>query len=138
MKNLMENQDIVIKNADKRGGVVILDWGDYLLESLRVLSNSHYYKPLSKDPTPEFQKTYTELVINFLLIKNPVMPLFHYLTKMHKILTSPPRCQIISGIGSLTRKLSQYVDLNLQQYVKELPSYLKDITSVINVVQDIK
>lgn len=44
LKSLMANQDIIIKNVDKGGGVVILDREDYLTESTRILSDVNYYK----------------------------------------------------------------------------------------------
>ncbi|CAH2301946.1 Hypothetical predicted protein, partial [Pelobates cultripes] len=42
---------------------------------------------------------------------------FYYLPKIHKRLENPPGRPIISGIGSLTSNISQYVDFFLQQRV---------------------
>lgn len=66
------------------------------------------------------------------------MPLFYYLPKAHKNPTKPPDRPIIAGTRSLTSNFSQYIDQYLQKYVFNLDSYLKDTTSVINEVRNIK
>lgn len=62
------------------------------------------------------------------------MPLFYYLPKVHK----PPRRPIITGIGSLTNGLSHYIDLHLQKHVNKLKSYLRETSSIIQELTDIK
>lgn len=59
---------------------------------------------------------------------------FYYLPKVHKNATNPPVHPIIAGIGFLTSGLSKYVDLQPQNYVVQLQSYLRDTTSVIKEV----
>ncbi|XP_075440533.1 uncharacterized protein LOC142485404 [Ascaphus truei] len=54
IKNLRTNTDIVVREADKGGGVVIQDKKDYCLEAERLLSDPKSYKKLKKDPTGEF------------------------------------------------------------------------------------
>lgn len=146
----MDNSDIIIKMADKNGAVVILNKTDYIAESHNILSDLIYYRPLKEDPTPIFHKSYTNLINkafddtilnkkerDFLTIRNPTMPIFYYLPKIHKNETSPTGRPIIAGIDSLSSHLSKYVDLNLQKYVSKLPAYLKDTTDMNQVVQDI-
>ena len=55
LKALSERTDIVIKPADKGGGIVILNKSDYIQEGTRQLTNTSFYKPLDKDPTLEHQ-----------------------------------------------------------------------------------
>lgn len=116
----MDNPDIIIKMADKGGAVVILNKTDYIIESHKILSDTIYYRPLEKDPTPIFHKSYTDLINkafdntilnkkerDFLSIRNPTMPIFYYLPKIHKNETSPPGRPIIAGIDSLSSNLSK-------------------------------
>ena len=46
MKTLRNNQNIVIKPADKGGAIVIMNKQDYIDEGLRQLSNKIHYKEL--------------------------------------------------------------------------------------------
>lgn len=146
----MNNPQIIIKTADKGGGVVILNKTDYLKESHLILSDNTYYLPLSENPLCDHQTTYMNLINkayentilnkkerDFLINKDPTIPIFYYLAKIHKSVTLPPGRPIIAGINSLTSNLSQYVDHNLQKYVTKLPSYLKDITNMVQITQDL-
>lgn len=63
------------------------------------------------------------------------MAFFYHLPKVHKDLSNPPGRPIISGINSCTSQLSQYLDIYLQDYVKELPSYLRDSESLIRLLK---
>ena len=46
MKSLKQNQDIIIKPADKGGAIVILNKEDYIKEGLRQLANTNHYEEL--------------------------------------------------------------------------------------------
>lgn len=59
------------------------------------------------------------------------MPAIYYLPKIHKNSSKPPGCPIISGIDSVTARIGRYVDDFLQPLVIATPSYLRDITQVI-------
>lgn len=61
--------------------------------------------------------------------------MIYYLPKVHKNPSAPPGRPIVSGLGSLTARLGEYVDTFLQPLVVKLPSYLKDSTTVLNLVQ---
>lgn len=50
LKNLIDNDNLVIKSADKGGGVVILDKDDYIAEAHNILHNTEYYKILHTTP----------------------------------------------------------------------------------------
>lgn len=151
INNLAKNDNIVIKSADKGGGIVILDKIQYLDEANRILADTNYYKALDHNPLKTHIASYSDLIItaysdgvlnkkefDFLNIKDPVMPIFYFLPKVHKDPKKTPGRPIIAGIDSLTSRLSHYVDLYLQKYVIKLPSYLKDTSSVILAVKDIE
>lgn len=54
LKSLSSNSDIIIKQADKGGGIVLQNREHYLREASRLLSYSSTYEKLTKDPLPKF------------------------------------------------------------------------------------
>ena len=51
LEELKHIEDIVIRNAEKRGKVIILDVKDYIKECERQLNNAEHYRHLEHDPT---------------------------------------------------------------------------------------
>ncbi|XP_075462091.1 protein-arginine deiminase type-2 isoform X2 [Ascaphus truei] len=151
VKSLESNTQIVIKGADKGGGIVIMDSAYYKKESMRILSDPTTYQKLPGNPTAKFKlalnkyldKGFTDGIITkgeleFLDIEQPRIPIFYFIPKIHKDLWNPPGRPIISGIKSMTSNLSQFIDSALQKYVSQIPSYLRDTTHVLNIVNDLK
>lgn len=114
---LSNRQDIVIKPADKGGGIVILDRNDYVKVGDRQLGDRKFYKPLLSDPTKEHQTIVNNVLDQLvgareidrklaraLTSAHPVVGRFYMLPKLHKIgnLGRP----IISGIGTITEPIS--------------------------------
>ncbi|CAH2301315.1 Hypothetical predicted protein, partial [Pelobates cultripes] len=62
MKELQSDTSIVIKPADKGGGVVILNREQYYSEIYRQLNDSTTYKELKGDPITQIKKAYSELL----------------------------------------------------------------------------
>ena len=54
------------------------------------------------------------------------------LPKIHK--TGNPGRPIVNGIGSITEKISAYVDQEIRHLVPRIPSYLKDTSHLINIL----
>ncbi|XP_063781355.1 SCO-spondin-like [Pseudophryne corroboree] len=149
LRNLTRDTSLVFREADKGGGLVVQDRRDYILEANRQLNNKDFYKPLTRDPTPDFLKDLQHILddawadgviskdeFNFLLVKHPTIPIYYHLPKIHKSLRSPPGRPIISGIGSLTSNLSFYVDSFLQPRVSTLRSHIKDTTHFLQLLQN--
>ncbi|XP_056376037.1 uncharacterized protein LOC130273370 isoform X1 [Hyla sarda] len=147
LKKLAENRNIVIRPADKGGGVVILNTEDYIKEANRLLTDPKFYKTLPTDPTKKYTDELKTLVNegfqtgvlnksekDFILIHEPSLPIFYYLPKVHKNTENPPGRPIVSGIGSVSSNLSHYLDLLLHKYVLKLTSYLKDTTDFISSI----
>ena len=55
------------------------------------------------------------------------------LPKIHQ--TGNPGRPIVNGIGSITEKISAYIDEEIRHLVPRIPSYLKDTTHPINILQ---
>ncbi|KAJ1080705.1 hypothetical protein NDU88_000899 [Pleurodeles waltl] len=122
----------------------------YKDECERLLGNSKHYKRLARDPTPDIQEEITFLVTKgtennwlteheaaFLIQTNPKILYFYILPKVHKEKIPPPGRPIVSGIGSALEPLSKFVDFFLQPLVKRIPTYLKDTTHVLLLLESI-
>ena len=150
MKQLKNNKIIIIKKADKGGGLCILDKNDYIKRIYTEhLNDNITYKSIDFDPTPHI--TYdTITLINFLHTKHhidditkqfltpnlkPRTPIFYGIPKIHKI-NSPLR-PIVSGFDSPTDNLSKYVTHYLQPLTDKLPSFIKDTKHFLQLINDI-
>lgn len=140
----MNNDNIIIRNADKGGSIVIQNIDDDILEAHNILYDTKYYNVITTDPSKENLTDYNALIkidnnildknkLEFLTPHNPVMPIYYHLPKVHKSTTNPPGRPIIAGLGSLTS--SEYIDFHLQKYVAKLDSYLKDSAALISLVK---
>lgn len=128
---------------------MVQDKTTYIQEIERQLSDSDIYVPLQSDPTFKFRdgiKTLLKRALlegeisegeyKYMVQDNPIRPVIYTLPKIHKDLLHPPGRPIVSGIGSLTEPLSQYVDSHIKDLVYELPSHLKDTTDFLNKLKD--
>lgn len=140
---LRNNNDIVIKPADKGSCVVVQDKTDYIAAAQRQLSDDRFYKELDSDPTDKHAesvcKTLYEMnqlkhiddkTLEYLLPECPKPGRFYLLPKIHK--EGNPGRPIISANGHPTEKISEFIDYHLRPFVKELPSHIKDTTDYIN------
>ena len=143
---LRNNKDIVIKPADKGRNIVIMNRYDYIKEGLRQLSDHNHYELLEKDPTQNYNSQIHQILqkaVNLgikddkmkkiLYNKTPRIPNFYMLPKIHK--TGNPGRPIVNSIGSITEKISAYIDEEIRHLVPRIPSYLKDTTHLINILQ---
>lgn len=141
---LSQNENIVIKRADKGGAVVVWGRDQYIAEAMRQLNNCEYYELLAHNPLEQMILQLCEILnqakeqdwistneFNFLMPQNPRIPSFYILPKIHKNLTNPPGRPIISGNESLTEPASKFIDFFLKTFVLNLPSFLQDRKSVV-------
>ena len=146
MKTLQDNLDIVIKPADKGGAIVIQDTENYKKECLRQLSNKDHYRYLISNPVQDLNKkihsTLTEGLqkglinqeeFEALYNKYPRTSNFYCLPKIHK--ENNPGRPIVNSIGSITEKISCYVDEQIKDLVKLVPSYIKDTSHFLQEIE---
>ncbi|CAI9583897.1 unnamed protein product, partial [Staurois parvus] len=145
---LSNNKDIIIKPADKGGGIVLLNTTDYIDEALRLLSDTSTYTKLTKDPLPEFKQdalllTNTALLdgvttkqeASFLSKDFYNTPYFYFLPKVHKNPNNPPGRPIVAATGSITSCFSQYIDHFLQPLAQAQHSYIRDSGHLLELLQ---
>ena len=121
---------------------------DYIKECERQLNDTTYYRRLYSDPTQELNNiikvklekgvqegNITPAELEALYNSNPRISNFYTLPKIHKI--NNPGQPIVDSIGSITEKISAYVDENIKHLSKLVPSYIKDTGHFLNIIKDI-
>uniref|UniRef100_A0A672PV89 Uncharacterized protein n=1 Tax=Sinocyclocheilus grahami TaxID=75366 RepID=A0A672PV89_SINGR len=98
-----KNSDIVIKPADKGGGLVLVNTSDYVVKS----DNSY-------------------LMVNFIRSYSLIL------------LNTEKAYLMLSGIGSLTESLSNFIDAHIRPLVVQLPSYLRDTGDFLEHLSNIQ
>ena len=71
-----------------------------------------------------------------LLTKHPRIARFYTLPKIHK--DGNPGRPIVNSIGTITEKLSAYIDQHIRPLVPNIPTYIKDTTDFINTIEGIQ
>jgi len=148
MTDLMANNDIVIKPADKGSAVVIQNKEDYIKEGLRQLGDRNFYIEVPEDLTnthnEHIEKLIQDLVLkeeitekcaDYLYIEKPRTSQLYLLPKIHKNKTPVPGRPIVSASSSPTERISQLADFFLQPLVVNTKSYVKDTTDFINKIE---
>ena len=76
-----------------------------------------------------------EDTLNYLHNRNPRTSTFYMLPKIHK--PGNPGRPIVNSIDSITERISAYVDETLKELSKLVPSYIKDTSHFLQVLQSI-
>ena len=136
--HLENNDNIIIKKADKGAAVVIMNQNDYIKEGIRQLSDANFYVKLDYYPTTDhineihniLLKTFqrdeiTKKIFEYLTPTGCTTPAWYFLPKIYKEkITGRP---IVSGNNSPTEKISAFVDERIKMMVPLIPSYVRDI-----------
>ena len=148
--SLLNNNTIIIKKADKGGGLCILNKQDYITRIFNEhLNNKTTYRTIDYDPTPHIRHD-TITLINYLHHKNhiddttkryltpdenPRTPIFYGLPKIHK--QNFPLRPIVSAFNSPTDNLCKYITHFLQPLCEFIPSYIKDSKHFLQLIEAI-
>ena len=68
--------------------------------------------------------------------KNPKIVSFYLPPKIHK--PNNPGRPVVNTIGSITEKISAFVDEHLRTFIHRIPSYVKDTTHFINIMKNVQ
>ena len=143
MRKLQSNRNVIIKPPDKGYDVVIWDRIDYLKEAEKQLSHrspyletkviEKYFVNLVEQSNKMFEKLQRKSVIQereknfkFNFKKATNIGKLYLLPKMHKSLSIVPGPPVISNCETLTEKVSEFLDRQLQPLMKQGNSYIKD------------
>ena len=157
LRELKNNNSIIIKPADKGGAIVVMDRSLYVAEGQRQLHNTSYYRPLSNHIYPEtvpminniLQKLLNKGLINdkqFTYLSSTPRDVhprqFYLLPKIHKDRNKWPNERmpegrpIVSDCGSETHRISEYIDYFLQPLATSHEAYIKDTYDFVDKVRN--
>ncbi|XP_072420898.1 uncharacterized protein [Chiloscyllium punctatum] len=148
LQSLCSNPNLTIKPADKGGAVVVWHTDLYTAEAKRQLEDTSSYCPLNHDPTPHHQTIISQTIQNLItsgdlpptasnfIVREPRTARFYLLTKIHKPdhLGRP----IISACSCPIEPISTYLDTVLTPLVQELPTYVRDTTHALHLLQEFR
>ncbi len=156
LNKLRNNQDLVIKSADKGSKIVILD--RYIREAHRQLNNTVHYRPLTCPLQLETQGWLRKIVVDlyekkyilskqksYLFGQDPPRPRkFYLLPKIHKDPSTwtvpheiPPGRPIVSDCDSESYSIGEYTDHFLNPLSQKHESYNKDTYVFVEKIQTI-
>ncbi|CAJ0938138.1 unnamed protein product [Ranitomeya imitator] len=151
LKRIGNDNEIIIKKADKRGAVVVLNRNEYIEEVKRQLADPGVYEELSCDPKFSIAKEIKNVLDNalntdlidqdiydFLTVKFPITPVMYILPKIHKSLVHPPGRPIVSGCDSILSKIGVFLDRILNPIASCAESFIRDTTDFLEKINDIE
>ncbi|XP_072438985.1 uncharacterized protein [Chiloscyllium punctatum] len=148
LQSLCSNPNLTIKPADKGGAVVVWRTDLYTAEAKRQLEDTSSYCSLDHDPTPHHQTIISQTIQNLitsgdlpptasnLIVREPRTARFYLLPKIHK--PDHPGRPIVSACSCPTELISTYLDTVLSPLVQELPTYVRDTTHALHLLQDFR
>ena len=155
ISDLRNNESIIIKEADKGGGIVIMNREYYKTKMLEMLEDNSFYRQANDDCSKSTFKKIKSLIklsgdvtrheIDYLLNFEFKSSSFYGLPKIHRSNLIQEKCQktystylelkdpsdlkfrpIVAGPNCETHRLSNLIDLLLKPFIKHVKSYVRD------------
>ena len=146
IKELANNDDIIIKQSDKCKGFVIMDKSTYVDKAKTMLEDRASYESIAKNPVPKVEARAKRTLLSTARDKLPEKtlkeltpghsrtPVFYGLPKDHK--PSVPLRPVISACGGPTEKTSCLLEKILKQLLKFVPTHLWDTKDFLTKVEE--
>jgi hypothetical protein len=156
IQTLKNNDDIIIKPADKGGLVCVLNKTSYMTEAYRQLNNAKYYRridtPRRTETIPQINKILHRLHHNNFITNKQLQYLsandkkdkernFYLLPKVHKPRDKWPQQDmpegrpIVADCNTESRRVSDYIDHFLKPLANRHASYIKDTYQFIDKIR---
>ena len=145
LKDLANDEAILILPADKGKATVVMDRADYDGKMLKMLSDESTYQPVEKDPTASLERKMNAQLMNLKRsgrLPNDVYaqlrssagrtPLMYGLPKVHK--QDVPLRPIVSFVSSPTYQLSKFLASILAPLVGRTSSYVRNSKSFVDFI----
>jgi hypothetical protein len=145
LKNLRNDENLVILKADKGGAIVLMNLSDYNRKMNEHLTQSGSYKKLNCNPIKKIirqvkksinSSNLDERTKKRLTPNNEITPRIYGLPKIHK--EDIPLRPIVNTIGSPTYELAKHVAKILNPLVGHTDSFIKDSNEFINIIKNEK
>ena len=134
---LISDNDIVIRPADKGSGIIIMNTKDYLSKLDQEVGDGTTYRPVEDDQTSRVHREVKKLVDglhrkgfigrhqrNYMIPVQPQPGQLQGNPKLHK--PGVPLRVIVSGRGQATERIAEVAEEQLRSHVEGLRSYVKD------------
>ena len=145
---ISKRKDLVIKPADKGSCIVVQDTATYVREGLEHLSDPNTYTRLPGDPTPFLVENIKKLIDSIHELgyidaythaylmppQNTRTQRMYFLKKLHK--TPHGIRPIVSGCSGPTEHISAYIDSIIKPLVPHVPSYIKDSSHMVAILEE--
>ena len=147
----MNDNEIVIKLADKGSADVILSKHHYSLEASNQLRDTNGY---FKSNSNTLQKVNGEIksvlrdmfnlkeidqkIMNYLTVKKPQLGRFYLLPKIHKRTINVPGRPVISNNGTATERISSFLDFHLKNIIPTIPHILEDTRDFLYRIEQLQ
>ena len=147
-RKLKNRMDVVIKQADKGGAFVVWRMDLYIAEANRHLEDQRLYEKIPSDATQSSQQqvqSFIETAIESnqlppsatnLIVEHPRTSKFYLLPKIQR--PGNPGRPIVSTCLCPTERLAVYLDHLTAPYVRNLDSYVKDTTHMLNILDSFR
>ena len=149
MENLAKNQNIIITQADKGGGIIVMDKKEYVRKMKELLADHEIYQKKPKGNTKKDSLQFNQQARKFLrksergrklqhlLEEDPKAPRMRGLPKVHK--PGKPMRPITSGIGSAPHRLAKVLAKPLSRMLGSLnPSHLRNSGELLERLKEIE
>ena len=147
IRELMHDDSIVIRPADKGSGIVILNTEDYSATIEKELKDSTTYLETDNDRTKDVHNSIKRLVDSMYKRGLIQKEMCNYLkpvdTRSGKVQGNPklhkqniPYRIIVNGRNHPTEKLAEIVEQELKPHVKSLPSFVQDTTDFLKKIKE--
>jgi hypothetical protein len=143
--DLMYDENIVIRPADKGSGIVIMNKDKYIEQIEDNLNSNETYIKINDDETTKINnklKRFVEKLIKegkidkelkpYLLPKDIMNGKVQGNPKIHK--EGAPLRVIINGRNHPTRNIAEFVEKQLENHVHQLPSFIQDTSDFIRKI----
>lgn len=140
------NTDLIIKPADKGGGIAVMNKVDYVNKVNAMLDDHNVYCAVDVDNTCVVKQKADNLLLllhqegyitdkqlKFLTDFEPRMPVFYGLPKLHK--KDIPLRPVVSQTNGPTNMVNYLVDKLLTVAEKCIPNLLQDTTAFLNIIE---
>ena len=141
--SLKNQNDLIIKAADKGGTTVVWRTNLYQQEPMQQLSDPTFYTKVNKDLTSADQKIVKDTILELitkqelpittqnLIITTPRTSCIYFKPKIHK--PNNPGHPIVSACSCPTELILSYLDKVMTPIVKSLPSHIKDSNHALEI-----
>ena len=149
LKDLANDKNIIITQADKGGGIVIMDIKKYTKKMEEMLSDQEVYKKMpaghGKIQSKDFNKEARKILrksergkkLNYLIEEAPVLPKMRGLPKIHK--DGMPMRPITSGIGSAPHKIAKILAKPLTKTLGTISdTHMKNTSDMMTRINEIR